>query len=69
MSHTPDAGRYHLLLSSGGRPVQNGWWHDEATARGKFEAWKRVASGMPEPRVTLTDEESGDVLTTWPGEQ
>ena len=24
-------GRYHLLLSSGGQPVQHGWWSSEET--------------------------------------
>ncbi|MEU0970328.1 hypothetical protein ABZ357_34770 [Streptomyces sp. NPDC005917] len=31
--------RYHLLLASGGRPVQHGWWQSEATARRKFVGW------------------------------
>ena len=62
------AGRYHLLLSSGGRPVQHGWWASEATARRKFARWVGEYSSMPEPQITLTDEETGEQLAEWPDE-
>lgn len=62
-------GRYHLLLTTAGRPMQHGWWPVEATARAKFTTWIGSCSGLPEPRVTLVDEETGRVLATWPGEE
>lgn len=58
--------RYHLLLTAVGRPVQHGWWGSEATARHKFTAWVGEYGELPEARVTLVDEETGTVLTTWP---
>lgn len=58
--------RYHLLLASAGRPVQHGWWGSEETARDKFRRWVGEYGGMPAARVTLTDEETGDVLAAWP---
>ncbi|MEV7684441.1 hypothetical protein [Streptomyces bungoensis] len=58
--------RYHLLLTSNGRPVQHGWWGDETVARDKFRRWVGAVGNTPAPRVTLTDEETGTVLTTWP---
>lgn len=60
-------GRYHLLLTIDGRPAQHGWWDDEATARRKVTAWIGER-GRPGVRITLTDEETGTVLTTWPEE-
>ncbi|MFF8589912.1 hypothetical protein ACF061_00490 [Streptomyces sp. NPDC015220] len=65
-SDTPS--RYHLLLSSGGRPVQHGWWGSEATARRKFVGWVGEYGSMPGARITLTDETTGATLTTWPDE-
>ncbi|WP_171110579.1 MULTISPECIES: hypothetical protein [unclassified Streptomyces] len=60
--------RYHLTLTSAGRPVQHGWWAVEETARRKFTAW--VGDwGKPGARITLTDEETRAVLTEWPGAQ
>lgn len=61
-------GRYHLLLSSGGRPVQHGWWPSEETARRKFTRWIGEYGSMPEPRITLTDEDTGEQLAAWPDE-
>lgn len=61
-------GRYHLLLSSRGQPVQHGWWWSEAVARDKLLRWIGSVGNMPEPRITLVDEEAGDVLTEWPEE-
>ncbi|MFF4845581.1 hypothetical protein [Streptomyces collinus] len=60
------AGRYHLLLTSGGRPVLHGWWSVEATARDKFRRWVGEYGSMPGARITLTDEDTADVLATWP---
>ncbi|MFI8191321.1 hypothetical protein ACIF8T_21300 [Streptomyces sp. NPDC085946] len=59
--------RYHLTLSSDGRPVAQGWWASEATARGKFTEW--VGDwGKPGVQVTLIDEDTGETLTEWPEE-
>jgi hypothetical protein len=60
--------RYHLTLSSAGRPVMHGWWRREPVARGKFRDWIGEHGTLPDARVTLVDEETGDVLTTWPDE-
>ncbi|MFG2352560.1 hypothetical protein [Streptomyces sp. NPDC048521] len=68
MTSNPGPGRYHLLLTSGGRPVQHGWWGSEATARRKFTRWIGEYGSMPDARVALTDEETGTVLTSWPEE-
>lgn len=58
--------RFHLTLFSAGRPIQRGWWADEATARDKFTRW--VGSGVADARVVLVDEETGVVLAEWPQE-
>jgi hypothetical protein len=58
--------RYHLTLSSVGRPVQHGWWGSEATARDKLVRWVGEYGTLPGARITLVDEETGTVLTTWP---
>ncbi|MCC5480564.1 hypothetical protein [Streptomyces barringtoniae] len=56
-------GRYHLLLAISERPVQHGWWRREDVARDKFHAWvDQYGRTMPGARVTLTDEDTGDVL-------
>jgi hypothetical protein len=46
------AGRYHLLLTSDGRPIQHGWWESEATARHKFRRWVGEYGTMPGARIT-----------------
>jgi hypothetical protein len=51
-------GRYHLTLTSDGRPAMHGWWGSETVAR-----W-----GRPGVRITLVDEDTGAALTTWPDE-
>jgi hypothetical protein len=61
-------GRYHLRLASGGQSVQLGWWDAEETARRKFVTWVGEYGSLPDVRVTLTDEETGETLTTWPDE-
>lgn len=60
---TPD--RFHVTLTSVGRPTMHGWWAVESTARGKVTEWIGLSKG-PGARVTLVDEETGAVLTTWP---
>jgi hypothetical protein len=57
--------RYHVTLTIGGRPVMHGWWGAEAVARGKFTRWVGEHD-RPDARITLVDEETGTVLTTWP---
>jgi len=59
-------GRYHLLLAARGRPAQHGWWQDEDVARDKFRRWVGSVGGIPDPRITLTDEETGEHLDVWP---
>jgi len=58
--------RFHLALTTAGRPVAHGWWASEATARGKLRDWVGEWGGLPDARVILVDEETGRVLTTWP---
>jgi hypothetical protein len=58
--------RYHVTLSSAGRPVQHGWWENEATARRKFASWIGEWGTVDGAQVTLVDEETGAVLTEWP---
>lgn len=60
--------RYHLTLTSAGRPVAQGWWGSEAVAHAKFRDWIGEHGSIREARVTLVDEESGETLTTWPAE-
>lgn len=59
-------GRYHLLLTTGGRPMEHGWWGNEDTARRKFARAVGLYGSRPDARVTLTDEETGDQLAAWP---
>jgi hypothetical protein len=59
--------RYHLTLAVAGRPVADGWWDSETVARNKATQWIG-AWGRPGARITLTDEETGRLLTTWPEE-
>lgn len=63
-----DDQRYHLTLSSGGEPVMQGWWADLATAERKFTRWVGEHGTVTGARITLVDEETGTVLTTWPDE-
>ncbi|TXJ75435.1 hypothetical protein E2C11_23265 [Streptomyces lavendulae] len=66
MTRTPSPGRYHLLLTSAGQPVQHGWWGREATARRKLAAWIGEYGNLPDVRVLLADEETGEQLGVWP---
>ncbi len=61
-------GRYHLLLTSHGEPVQHGWWDRESVARRKLARWVGEYGTMPGGRITLTDEATGTVMQAWPQE-
>lgn len=60
--------RYHLLLTSAGRPVMQGWWGIEATPREMLPVWVGNWGELPDAQVVLVDEETGETLTTWPDE-
>lgn len=66
MADNPE--RFHLLPTLDGRPAMHGWWDSEATARRQFVGWIGERGSMPGARITLTDEETGETLTTWPDE-
>lgn len=59
--------RFHLTLASAGRPVMHGWWGSEKTARDMIAVWVGSWGELPNARVTLVDEETGETLTEWPG--
>ncbi|MCW7941708.1 hypothetical protein AAW14_06645 [Streptomyces hygroscopicus] len=60
-----DPERFHLTLHLDGRPVLDGWWGDEATARKKFR--EAVGDyGRDGARIALTDTETGEQLASWP---
>ncbi|MGW2048516.1 hypothetical protein ACWCPF_25540 [Streptomyces sp. NPDC001858] len=63
-----NANRYHLTLTANGRPVMQGWWASEATARAQCTVWIGSWGSLPGARIALVDEEAGETLTTWPGE-
>jgi hypothetical protein len=60
-------GRYHLTLTSAGRAMMHGWWGSEAVARRQFTVWIGERGSMPDARITLVDEETGETLDEWPG--
>jgi hypothetical protein len=61
--------RYHLTLTTGGRPVMHGWWADLATAERKYTRWIGERGSREGARITLTDEaDGGRVLKAWPDE-
>ncbi|MEU6777035.1 hypothetical protein [Streptomyces sp. NPDC046759] len=60
------SGRYPLLLTVRGRPMQHGWWGREETARDKFRRWVGEYGGILSARVILADEDVGDELAGWP---
>lgn len=60
------AGRYRVTVTVEGQPLLQGWWADGTVARRKFTAWIGEHGDRPGARVTLTDEETGAVLTEWP---
>lgn len=59
-------GRYRVTVTTDGEPLIQGWWGSEATARRKFASWVGERGSQAGARVTLTDEETGAVLTEWP---
>ncbi|WP_406170412.1 hypothetical protein OIE52_39515 [Streptomyces canus] len=66
MAENPD--RYHLTLLVNGEPAMQGWWPLESTARDQLPVWVGSWGSLPDARITLVDEETGTVLTTWPDE-
>ncbi len=58
--------RFHLTLSSAGRVHMQGWWPLEATALDQLPVWVGSWGGLPDARITLVDEETGETLTEWP---
>lgn len=62
-----NAERYHVTLTAAGRPLMHGWWGSKSTADAKFKEWVGDY-GRPGSRITLVDEVTGAVLTTWPEE-
>ncbi|MGW3867210.1 LexA family protein [Streptomyces sp. NPDC005047] len=60
------AGRYHLVLVADGRDTLHGWWPSEPVARSKFSAWVGRHGSRPAATITLIDDETGALLTTWP---
>ncbi|MFD0053015.1 hypothetical protein ACFVHR_04725 [Streptomyces sp. NPDC127168] len=59
-------GRFHLTLTAAGREMLHGWWASEPVARTKFTAWVGRHGDRPGARITLTDDETSETLTTWP---
>ncbi|MFF8973543.1 hypothetical protein [Streptomyces sp. NPDC014995] len=47
-------------------PVMEGWWDDRATTERKYTNWLGAHGDRDGASVTLTDEETGTVLTSWP---
>ncbi|MFI2207062.1 hypothetical protein ACH47Z_41495 [Streptomyces sp. NPDC020192] len=63
-------GGYHLMLATPERSVQHGWWWSEDVARDKFDDWVRLyRRTLSDARVTLSDEDSGVVLDSWPDQR
>ncbi|MFB7598359.1 hypothetical protein [Streptomyces sp. NPDC056160] len=60
--------RFHLTLTTGGRPAAHGWWASEETARRKFTVWVGEYGSLPQARVALVGETTGAVVTAWPKE-
>lgn len=60
--------RFRVTLAAADREVMNGWWASEETARSKFRDWIGEHGSRPGARITLVDEETDTVLTTWPDE-
>ena len=69
MSEQPEAerpGRFHVTLSTAGRPVLDGWWDSEPTARRKFTGLVGE-HGRDGVTIVLVDEDNGELLDSWPG--
>jgi hypothetical protein len=65
---TSEQDRFRVAVSSAGRTVMRGWWSDQEVARDKFRSWIGSHGNLTQPRVTLTDETDGTLLTCWPEE-
>ncbi|QUC62999.1 hypothetical protein IOD14_43095 [Streptomyces sp. A2-16] len=65
---TSEQGRFRVTVSSAGRPVMSGWWADEVVARDKFRDWIGSHRDLVQPHFTLSDENDGSLLTSWPEE-
>lgn len=61
-----NASRYHLTVTTDDQTLLHGWWGSEATARRKYTSWIGEHGSRPGARITLTDEETGTLLTEWP---
>jgi hypothetical protein len=61
-------GRFHVTLTAGGRTMVHGWWSSATVAREKYIRIIGEYGALAGARVTLTDEASGETLTTWPDE-
>ena len=62
-------GRFRLLLTVDGTPVLRSWWASEAVARHHLMLWIRDRDALRGARITLTDEQTGAVLTEWSTQQ
>jgi hypothetical protein len=60
-----DPERFHLILTSTGRPVSHGWWSDRTVAHGKFLSWVGAYGTIPGARLTLVDEVEARTLAAW----
>lgn len=58
--------RYHLTLTSAGRRAMQGWWGSEETARDQLAVWVGNWGELPNARIALVDEETGETLKEWP---
>jgi hypothetical protein len=67
-SPPPQPVRFYLTLTTDGRPAMHGWWPVRATADRKFREWIGEQGSRPGAGIVLVDEETGDALETWPGE-
>ncbi|MFG2469194.1 hypothetical protein ACGFXB_27570 [Streptomyces canus] len=65
---TSEQERFRVTVSSAGRTVMSGWWADEGVARDKFRHWIGSHRDLIEPHFTLSDENAGTLLTSWPEE-
>ncbi|MFE2689646.1 hypothetical protein [Streptomyces mirabilis] len=60
--------RYHLTLTTDGRPAMHGWWANEATARSQFTTWIGAWGELLDARIALVNEEAGETIADWPGQ-
>jgi hypothetical protein len=59
-------GRYPVTVAVDGRRMLRGWWQEESVSRRKFTKWVGDYGDLPHVLITLTDEETGAMLTQWP---